>query len=81
MTPAKGSENSPTHGKESDFSCLFLEEDEVILVKASVHLTRQLDHQHTDEKQVCKLYFDGSSKPELEATNNVAEHEVVLLGL
>lgn len=36
----KGSENSPVHGKESNLSFLFLEEDETILEETLVHLTR-----------------------------------------
>jgi len=60
VTPAKGSKISPTYGKESDLSCLFLEEDETILEKTQVLLTMLLDHQHIDENQVCKLYLDGT---------------------
>lgn len=40
VTPAKGSKNSPVHGKDSDISCLFLEEDENLLEEKSMHLTR-----------------------------------------
>ncbi len=40
VTATKGSENSPVHGKDSDISYLFLEEDENLLEEASIHLTR-----------------------------------------
>lgn len=64
VTPAKGSENSPMHGKESNISCMFLEEDETILAEILVHLTRQLEHQNANENEVWKLYFDGANSKE-----------------
>jgi len=39
VTPNKGLENFPVHGKESDLSYLFLEEDETILEETLVRLT------------------------------------------
>jgi len=64
VTLAKGLENSPVHGKESDLSCLFLEEDETFLEETSVHLTEQLEHQRANENEVWKLYFDGENSKE-----------------
>lgn len=61
MTPAKGSKNVIVHGKESDLSYLFLEEDETFLEETSVHLTRQLEYQHANENEVWKLYFNGEN--------------------
>ena len=49
------------HGKDSDISCLFLEEDENLLEEALVHLTRQLNYHHLNENKVWKLYFDGAN--------------------
>ena len=65
VTPAKGSKNSLVHGKESDLSCLFLEEDETILEETSIHLKRKLEHQHTNENKVWKLYFDGENSKDI----------------
>ena len=64
MTPAKRSENSPAHGKESDLSYLFLEEDENLLEEASLQLTRHLEYQHLNENEVWKLYYDGENSKE-----------------
>lgn len=41
VTSSKGSESSPIHGKDSDISYLFLEEDETFLEETSLHLTGQ----------------------------------------
>jgi len=38
VTLAKGSKNSPMYGKESDLSCLFLQEYETILEEIPTHL-------------------------------------------
>ena len=43
---------------------MFLEEDETILEETSIYLTRQLEHQHTDENNVWKLYFDIANSKE-----------------
>lgn len=64
VTLAKGLENSSVQGKESDLSCLFLEEDETFLEETLVHLTRQLEHHHANENKVWKLYFDGENSKE-----------------
>lgn len=61
MTSAKGSQNSPMYGKESNLSCLLLEEDDFILEETSVHLTWQVEHQHASESKVWKLYFSGAN--------------------
>lgn len=61
MTPTKGLENSPVHGKDNGISYLFLEDDENLLEEAIVHLTRQLKYQHLNENEVWNLYFDGEN--------------------
>jgi len=64
VTPTKGSENSLVHGKESDLSCLFLEEDGIFLEETFVHLTRKSEHQHANENKIWKLYFDEAKPKE-----------------
>lgn len=58
VTPTKGSKNSLVHGKDSDISYLFLEEDEAFLEETLVHLTGQSKHLRTNENKVWKLYFN-----------------------
>lgn len=64
VTSAKGSKNSPVYGKESDLSCLFLEEYEAITEETSIHLTWPSEYQHASESKVWRLYFDGSNSKE-----------------
>lgn len=60
----KGSGNSLVHGKDSDISCLFLEEYEKLLEEALVHLKGQLKYQDLNENEVWKLYFNGANSKE-----------------
>jgi len=61
VTPVEGSKTASMYGKESNLSYLFLEDDGTILEETPVHLTMQLEHQHTDENKVWKIYFDRAN--------------------
>lgn len=50
--------------RESDISCLLLEEENFILEETQVHPTTQLNYKLKDSGKVWKLYFDGANSRE-----------------
>ena len=56
--------NAPMYGKQKEFSCLLLEEIELILEEAQVESSIQLNQQSMECDKVWKLYFDGAYSKE-----------------
>jgi len=60
VTRADCSKNAPMYGKEKDFSCLLLEENDKVMDETQVEGSVQLNKQSLECNKVLRLYFGGA---------------------